>query len=342
MKLINKAVCYRLTQDIPLFCQSGVLGQSSYEVHQALNDALHTKITHMPGPAELSRYGFADPFPRTNQNPDFSDPGLEDDLDGEPKAQLVRPINNGEFLVLCAEENYRNLPGIVVKNAMRERIDQIEFREQRKVYKKERDQIKDEEVAKLLPRAFIMQRRTYALVDVHAGLIWVQASSHRAAESLLSTLREALGSLPIRPLQTKLAPSATFTDWVKNQACGEDFSMGDSALFEDTHEDGGKVGFVHQDLTGECSQMAAAEGKIVTKVAIAYKDYMGMVVDDQMRFIRIGWGDYIDEKVEAEVGESDSAILIHQASYLLVGRALREMITALCEQLGGEEIPQGI
>ena len=77
--------------------------------------------------------------------------------------------------------------------------------------------MKDEIVQTLLPRAFIRRSSTFAAIAPSLGLILVDSASAKKAEDLLSTLREALGSLPVRPLSVKVAPTATLTDWVKTR-----------------------------------------------------------------------------------------------------------------------------
>src|SRR3546814_2641885 len=61
-------------------------------------------------------------------------------------------------------------------------------------------QIKDEIIQAFLPRAFIRKSGTFAAIDAERGLILVNSASPKKAEDLLSTLREAIGSLPVRPL----------------------------------------------------------------------------------------------------------------------------------------------
>lgn len=104
-----------------------------------------------------------------------------------------------------------------MRDALKEKVDEIEAQQMRKVYKKERDQLKDEIVQTLLPRAFIRRSSTFAAIAPSLGLILVDSASAKKAEDLLSTLREALGSLPVRPLSVKVAPTATLTDWVKTR-----------------------------------------------------------------------------------------------------------------------------
>lgn len=336
----KKALPYRLTNEVPLFQSKGLLGEASWTVQAELNKALAKHQARTPGPQELSTYGFVDPFPERvptladiNEEPSFLD---EDEI----PPQLVRSINNGEFLVVCAEQQYRDLKTSYVRRLLQQKVREIEWRESRKVYKKERDQLKDELVQSLLPQAFVLVRQTMAIIDPQAGLVWVATGTAKAAEDLLSTLRECLGSLPIRPYQVKIAPSATFTDWVKHQQAGEDFFLLDIALFEDTTEDGGKVGMVRQDLTGETAQQVVAEGKIATKIAIAYKDQLSFVVNDKLHFTSLRWEDLLVDQASNDGGEDMQGQM--QASLLIVGRTLREMLEQLAEQLGGEEIPQGV
>ncbi len=88
----------------------------------------------------------------------------------------------------------------MVRDALKEKVDEIEAEQMRKVYKKERDQLKDEIVQAFLPRAFIRKSGTFAAIAPKQGLILVDSASAKKAEDLLSTLREAIGSLPVRPL----------------------------------------------------------------------------------------------------------------------------------------------
>ena len=75
------------------------------------------------------------------------------------------------FLLIATRKEERILPGSVVKDAVKEKVDEIEAEQMRKVYKKERDQIKDEIIQAFLPRAFIRKSGTFAAIDAERGLI---------------------------------------------------------------------------------------------------------------------------------------------------------------------------
>ena len=298
---------YRLTQDIPFDAE-------------ALETALLAKPARSCASQELSTYGFIAPFGKG------------------PDAPLVHA--SGDFLLIAARKEERILPGSVVRDALKDKVDEIEAEQMRKVYKKERDQLKDEIVQTLLPRAFIRKSATFAAIAPKQGLILVDSASAKRAEDLLSTLREAIGSLPVRPLTVKIAPSATLTDWVKVQQAAPDFHVLDECELRDTHEDGGVVRCKRQDLTSDEIQLHMSSGKQVTQLSLAWQDKLSFVLDDKLVVKRLRFEDLLQDQAEQDGGEDDLGQ--QDASFTLMMLTLVDFLPALFEALGGEEIPQGI
>ncbi|MBD9654372.1 MULTISPECIES: recombination-associated protein RdgC [unclassified Pseudomonas] len=298
---------YRLTQDIDLDTDK-------------LQAALAAKPARPCASQELATYGFVAPFGKGEDAP------------------LVHESQG--FLLISARKEERILPGSVVKDAVKEKVDEIESEQMRKVYKKEREQIKDEIVQAFLPRAFIRKSATFAAIAPTQGLIIVNASSPKRAEDLLSTLREAIGSLPVRPLTVKIAPSATMTDWVKAQKAAADFHVLDECELRDTHEDGGIVRCKRQDLTGEEVQLHMSSGKQVTQLSLGWQDKLSFVLDDKLVVKRLKFEDLLQEQAEQDGGDDD--LSQQDASFTLMMLTLIEFLPALFEALGGEDTPQGL
>ncbi len=296
---------YRLTQTIDL---------------AGLDAALGSKRARPCASQELSTYGFVAPFGKGEQAP-------------------LAHASQG-FHLIAARKEERMLPGVVVREAVQEKVDEIEAQQLRKVYKKERDQIKDEIVQAFLPRAFVRKRATFAAIDAQAGLIFVDSGSRRAAEDLLSTLRECLGSLPLRPLCVKLAPAATFTHWMKEQSSTHDLHLLDRAVMCDMHEDGGKITATRQDLTSDEIQMHLAAGKQVTMLSLAWSDKLSFVLDDSLQIRQLRFEDLLQEQAEQDGGDDYHGQ--QDASFVLMMLTFRDFVPALIEALGGEDVPQGI
>ena len=298
---------YRLTQDLPF-------------VADELQAALAAKPARPCASQELTTYGFVAPFGKGADAP------------------LVHVSQ--DFILIAARKEDRILPGSVVRDALKEKVEEIEAEQMRKVYKKERDQLKDEIIQAFLPRAFIRRSTTFAAIAPKQGLILVNSASPKRAEDLLSTLREAIGSLPVRPLTVKMAPTAVLTEWVKTQQAAEHFTALDECELRDPQEDGGIIRCKRQDLTSDEIQLHLSTGKQVTQLSLAWQDKLSFVLDEKMIVKRLRFEDLLQDQAEQDGGDDD--LSQQDASFTLMMLTFGEFLPQLFDALGGEEISQGI
>ncbi|WP_431484167.1 recombination-associated protein RdgC [Pseudomonas solani] len=298
---------YRLTQDIDFDAQ-------------ALETALATKPARPCESQEWSTYGFAPPL-------------------GKGTDALVQTSNG--FLLISARKDERILPTSVINDELRKKVDAIEEHQQRKVYKKERDQLKDEIIQALLPRAFTRGSRIFAAIDPAQRLLLVDHTSAKRAEDLLSTLREAIGSLPVRPVSLKIAATATLTNWVRNRQADNEFWLSDDALLRDTDEVG-SINAKHQDLTSDEIHQHLDAGKTVTRLSLAWQDKLSFVLDEGLVIRKLRFDDLLQEKAIDDAGKDADGTAQFMASFTLMMLTLREFIPTLLDAMGGEEVPTGI
>lgn len=244
------------------------------------------------------------------------------------------------FMLIAARQEERILPGSVVRDAVKEKTDEIEAAEARKVYKKEKDQIKDEIIQTLMPRAFIRKSTTFAAIDSKNGFIYVDASSAKRAEELLSAMREAMGSLPVRPIAVKQSPLAIFTGWLKNHEASNGLLLLDECELRDSAEDGGIIRIKREDLASEEVQNHLAAGKLATLISLAWEDKLSFLLDDKLTIKRLRFEDLLQSQAEQDGG--DDAASQFDASFTLMMLTLRDFMPQLLEALGGEEVSQGV
>ncbi|WJN61322.1 DNA recombination-dependent growth factor RdgC [Pseudomonas sp. SO81] len=284
----------------------------------ALAAALAAKPARPCASQELTTYGFIAP------------------IGDAPDAPLVHESSG--FMLIGARKEERILPASVINDALRDKVKEIEANQLRKVYKKERDQLKDEIIQAFLPRAFTRRKSTFAAIMPAEGLIIVDTASSKQAEDLLSTLREAIGSLPVRPLSTALPITATLTDWIREQKPAKDFWISDDALLRDTDEQG-SITAKHQDLTSEEIQQHLAAGKCVAKLALAWQDKLSFVLDEGLVIRRLRFEDLLQEQALDNAGKDAEQLAQLDASFVLMMLTFRSFIPALIEALGGEATP---
>jgi recombination associated protein RdgC len=304
--LFSQARIYRITDD-----------NLNFSV-EALEDALKAKLAREPGPQELSTAGFKAPVGKGEDAP------------------LVFAADG--YLMVCLQTVERILPGSVVRDELKEKVEQIETQQARKVYKKERDQLKDEIVQTLLPRAFIRRQSIMAAIAPNERLIIVNKATASRAEALLSMLRECMGSLPVRPIQSKISPPASMTDWIKHGAAPEGFVLQSDATFIDTGEDGGAIRAKNQDLASENIQNHIAAGMQVTELAIGFQDKLSLLIDEHITLKKIRFEDLLTDQAAQDGGDDEAGQ--YAASFILMMKTLALMIPALLSALGGEDVPQ--
>lgn len=287
-------------------------------------EELETALASLPakacGSQVASTYGFVAPWGKNEDAP------------------LVHASQG--FMLIAARQEERILPASVVRDAVQEKVDELEAAEARKVYKKEKDQIKDEIVQTLMPRAFIRKSVTRAAIDALNGFVYVDASSSKKAEELLSAMREALGSLPVRPVSVKQAPTATFTGWVKSHEASHGLFLLDECELRDSAEDGGIIRIKREDLSSEEVQNHLAAGKLATVLSLAWEEKLSFLLDDKLVIKRLRFEDLLQSQAEQDGG--DDAASQFDASFVLMMLTLRDFIPQLLEALGGEEIPLAV
>jgi len=282
---------------------------------EALEEKLQADAFKPCGPQETTRSGWVPPL-------------------GKHGEQLVHSANGYHLIALRKEEKI--LPGPVVKEAVEERAEAIEFEQSRKVRRKEKDEIKEQVMLEMLPQAFSRNRRCYAYLAPQDGLLVVDAGSAKQAEDLASTLRKSVGSLPVRPPVVEQAPAFTFTGWLNETIDHPStVTLGSECELKDPSEDGGVVRCKGLDLKAEEILNHLEAGMQVTKLALTWDDNVSFVLDEELGIRRLKFGETLQDQLD-EV-DVDDAVAKFDAAFTLMTLELSRMIPGLLEALGGED-----
>ena len=213
------------------------------------------------GPLELSSRGFVAPM---GQHHD----GFQHLCDG------------ARWLTVGGEDKL--LPGAVVNDLLQKKLAAIEEKEGRKPGGRTRKRLKDELITELLPRAFVRPVRSDALLDGQLGVIAVDTSSRKSAESVVSEVRRALGSFPALPLNAEVAPRSVLTGWIAGEPLPEGLSLGEECELKDAMEGGAVVKCQNQELQSDEIAKHLEAGKQVTKLALVLDDHVSFVLGEDL------------------------------------------------------------
>jgi len=119
-------------------------------------------------------------------------------------------------------------------------------------------------------------------------LLVLDNTSPKKLDQCTSLLRECIGELPIKPIQTETSQSALFTRWLKGtRKLPADLAMGDECVLQDEDNIAGFVRCSKQDLGSDEIRNLSTTGKMVKKIALESNDTISFVLDDEFGFSKI-------------------------------------------------------
>lgn len=249
---------------------------------------------------------------------------------GRDGSEFVHAANG--YIMVCAKRQEKVLPAAIVKEALDEKVVEISEREARSIGRSEKQDIKEEIIFSLMPKALVKSSYDFAYIDPKNQLIVVNTSSAKRAEELLSALREALGTLKVIPLTPLNAPRSVLTGWLTGDEIPEDIEVGEECELTSL-EDGRSVKFKHQDLWIKEVNRHIDSGLQVAKLVINWKESIECIIDDQFSFKRIRYGNEITEK--ADDHNSDSAADQFDIEFSVMTLELSTFINAMIDAFGG-------
>jgi recombination associated protein RdgC len=279
--------------------------------HEQLNEKLGAFEFNPCGSLDLFRYGFTPPL-------------------GKDSDEWVHSTNGR--MMICAKRQEKILPSGVIKEQIEEKTLSIENAEQRKLSRKEKQNLKDEIIFSLLPKAFTRSRLDFAYIDPKANWIIVNSASAKRAEDLMSKLREALGSLPSIPLATKHLPTQTMTRWLREAKVGNELELGDECELI-ANKDGRVIRCKKQDLTASEIRNHLDLGMQVNKLTLIWKESVHLLIDDQCSIKRLRFeGDITDPANERQ---PETKAEQFDLDFSIMALELDALIKLLIKQFGG-------
>lgn len=243
-------------------------------------------------------------------------------------------VSNGNIM-LCAQRQDKIVPGPVIREAMQEKIAVIEARDARKVYRKEKEQIKDEVLLELLPRAFTRNSRLFAYIAPREQLLLLDTASASKAEEFLSYLRETLSSLPVIPPVSKNVPADVMTHWLTQQHAENPFSLDRECELSNPLDTGNVIRCKGQDLDGEEIQQLLDAGKRCSKLAVVWKDSIRCIINDDLSLKRLKFEDTLLQ--QASETEAESREQQFDQDFAVMALELNQLCQDLFKVFGGLE-----
>lgn len=276
----------------------------------SLEEKLSKRTARNCGPLETSTLGWSSPLPN-----------------GET---LTLPIDGS--ILIAATRSEKILPASVIREALNERITEIEATEEREVRNKERQRLREEITVEMLPRAFSRSRTTHVMIDPENGWLLVDTASRARAEELTVLLRETLGTLDISNPESELSPAGAMSQWLFHGTPPAGFTLDDECEIRENSESGGTIRCKNIDITQGAVRKHLENQSSVVRLAMSWNDHISFMLDQDLTLRRIRPLELINNhREEALDGEDPETLLI--ADMMLFQAEIRGLIQRLFELL---------
>ena len=277
---------------------------------KTLSDALENNQYHSCNQSEMSKFGWSTPL----------------------KGSELLYFTVGKQILLLAQKEEKILPAHVIKRELDARVEKLEQAENRKLKKVEKQTLKDDVIATLLPRAFSKYQQTALWIDAENNLIYVDAASAKRAEDALALLRKSLGSLPVVPLSFANEPSLVMQEWVAKESIPQWLVSLEEAELRDANN--GVIRCKQQALDSD-EILSLVNSKYVTKLALEWEDHLSFVLNEDCSLKRLKFADQIREKND-DILKEDYAQRF-DADFVLMTGILSKLTENLLHDFGGEK-----
>lgn len=292
----------------------------------------------------LRLYKFSGDWPVSEQllsdalaNDEFTPCGslAERSLGWEPPANQVadsfaRTVAGADLLRL--RHQVRVLPAAAVREALEERLAEFEARTGQPANGREKRDLKEEVMGKLLPQALTKSDRINGFFLRKEKLLGIDTASDKSAERFLDQLRAALGSLQVVPLSFSRPTSELLTQiFLGNGPQG--FNAGRECRMQDPSTIGAYVNWMQFDLADSTVRKHVRDGLAIERLAIEYNAVLSCVLDGENVLRKIKLLGMDDADTSADEDAELSALARSDATFALLVGAIRELVTGLKKAL---------
>jgi len=219
----------------------------------------------------------------------------------------VYEAHGAQLLMLKTEK--RLLPASVVNEYLQVKVEEFEQAEGYSPSRKIRLQMKEDLTQALLPKAFTKSSRLPILIFPKQGWLMVLSGSAKSADDATAFLRETLDGLPVSLVNSDNSPSHVMTSWLQNPlSLPQDWALGEEVELQDA--EGALVRARNQDLLTDELAVHMEAGKVVSKLALVWRENVSFILQDDLSVKRIKL--LLEQEDAPDASEGQDARFAHE------------------------------
>lgn len=241
----------------------------------------------------------------------------------QENAPLVYSLDSCLLFQIQFEEKV--LPSGVIRKELENKINELQTKESRKIYAKEKKDLRDEVTMTLLPRAFTQLSQVYACIDTKNNWVILNTLQTEKTKSILSLFKKCFDA-EITPLKLKKIPYI-LTQWLKNNDVPENIDILDDCLLQDPNNTKRRIRGQSQDLFSTPIQSLIDSGLEAQELQLSWQNSLRFTITEQLHFKNFRYEDQVAE--EADEAISESALDRFHTDFLMMTRTLEPLFSTM-------------
>ena len=249
---------------------------------------------------------------------------------GRKGSSLIHETN--QYVMICFKQQEKLLPASVINELLAEKVEEIVEAEGRKIGRKEKQQMKDELIIDLLPKAFSRSKKLFAYIDLKNNLLMVDSPAAKKAEDLITLMRESLGSFPAKPLAVKNTVPTLLTAWAQGDK-DKLIEIGNEAELRDEQDSAIVVRCKGLSLSDDEVQNHIKNKMYISQIAIEWSERINCLLTEDLVIKRIKFTDAVQE--EADNQSTDDYASKFDADFAIMSGEFNQFLPWLFAAFGG-------
>lgn len=239
----------------------------------------------------------------------------------------------GQQHLLCLGVEQKLLPASIVNQVAKERAMELEQQQGHPVGRRQMRELKARVGDELRARALTRRRTTFAWLDLPGGWLVVNTASASRAEELIETLRDALGTLPVQPFNTRHSPSGCMAAWLTHGNAPGRFMVDQDLELQAIDGGGATIRYLRHPLETSEIRGHLTSGKTPTRLGLTWNGRIAFLLHQNAHVKRVQFLDvYKDDNGKGENPHEQFDI-----DFALMTGELKQLLAELTSVLGGEQ-----
>ncbi|WP_196160975.1 recombination-associated protein RdgC [Reinekea sp. G2M2-21] len=228
---------------------------------------------------------------------------------------LCEKVNH--FLFIAAQHQTKDIKPAAINERLYRKLDAIKEKEGRSIGRKERERIKEEIRADMMPQAFPVSRKILAFIDTQNQRLVINTGSATDADSFTAHLRESLGTLKVVPLWQQIT-DALHGYWIDPSQKPTNTEWLGELSFQMPQDSTVKARFNNLALEGITIQGCIDDGMRLVQASMEFDSLINFSLNSKWQFKRIKYRDkLIEQAQDSEDPRTDALLMAETITDLL-------------------------